>query len=300
MTRVTLEQWRMLLAVVEHGGFMQAAEVIHKSQSSIHAAVSKLQSQLGLDLLAVEGRRVRLTEAGEIMVRRAQALLAGANDIEAMAQSVASGCEALIRLAVDVIFPQELLFDVLERFSAQFPHTRIELEETVLSGGAELLTSNDADIAVTGRVPPGMLAEPLLDVEFIAVTSPQHPLQQLRREIDESDLRNHRQAVLRDSARRERVDSGWLQADQRWTVSHISTSIEIVRRGLAFAWLARTRIEPLLQSGELKPLPLRAGVTRRVTLYLCEASPGIGTAGQALKQLLLQATQPPEMVARRA
>lgn len=300
MNRVTLEQWRMLLAVVEHGGFMQAAEVIHKSQSSIHAAVSKLQSQLGLDLLAVEGRRVRLTEAGEIMVRRAQALLAGANDIEAMAHSVASGCEALIRLAVDLVFPQELLFDVLEHFSAQFPHTRVELEETVLSGAAELLVSNDVDVAITGRVPPGMLAEPLLDVEFMAVAAPEHPLHQLGREIDESDLRNHRQSVLRDSARRERIDSGWLQAEQRWTVSHISTSIEIVRRGLAFAWLARSRIEPLLKSGELKPLPLRAGVTRRATLYLCEASPGTGTAGQALKQLLLQAAQPPEPIARRA
>jgi DNA-binding transcriptional LysR family regulator len=287
----------MLLAVVEHGGFMQAAEVIHKSQSSIHAAVSKLQSQLGLDLLAVEGRRVRLTEAGEIMVRRAQSLLAGANDIEAMAHSVASGCEALVRVAVDLVFPQELLFDVLEQFSVQFPHTRIELEETVLSGAAELLTSNEVDIAITGRVPPGMLAEPMLDV---AVAAPGHPLHQLGREVDESDLRNHRQAVLRDSARRERMDSGWLQAEQRWTVSHISTSIEIVRRGLAFAWLARTRIEPLLDSGELKPLPLRAGVTRRATLYLCEATPGTGTAGQALKQLLLQAVQPAEPIARRA
>lgn len=290
----------MLLAVVEHGGFMQAAEVIHKSQSSIHAAVSKLQSQLGLDLLAVEGRRVRLTEAGEIMVRRAQALLAGANDIEAMAHSVASGCEALVRLAVDLVFPQELLFDALEQFSVQFPHTRIELEETVLSGAAELLTSNEVDIAITGRVPPGMLAEPLLDVEFIAVAAPEHPLHKLGREVDESDLRNHRQAVLRDSARRERMDSGWLQAEQRWTVSHISTSIEIVRRGLAFAWLARTRIDALLDNGELKPLPLRAGVTRRATLYLCEASPGTGVAGQALKQLLLQAVQPAEPIARRA
>jgi len=279
----------MLLAVVEHGGFMQAAEVIHKSQSSIHAAVSKLQSQLGLDLLAVEGRRVRLTEAGVIMVRRAQALLAGANDIEAMAHSVASGCEALVRLAVDLVFPQELLFDALQEFSAQFPHTRIELEETVLSGAAELLVANDVDIAITSRIPPGMLAEPLLDVEFIAVAAPSHPLHQLDREIDESDLRNHRQSVLRDSARRERMDSGWLQAEQRWTVSHISTSIEIVRRGLAFAWLARTRIGPLLDSGELKPLPLRAGVTRRATLYLCEASPGTGLAGQTLKQLLLKA-----------
>lgn len=280
----------MLLAVVEFGGFAQAAAGIHKSQSSIHAAVSKLQSQLGLELLAVEGRRVRLTEAGVILSRRAQSLLDNASDIEAMAGSLASGCEALVRLAVDVVFPDALLFDVLQQFSAQFPHTRIELEETVLSGAAELLMANDVDIAVTGRIPPGMLAEPLLDVEFIAVAAPTHPLHLLGRDIDEADLRNHRQSVLRDSARRERMDSGWLQAEQRWTVSHISTSIEIVQRGLAFAWLARTRIAPLLDSGELKPLPLRAGATRRATLYLCESTPDAGMAGTTLRQLLLQAS----------
>lgn len=291
MNHVTLEQWRMLLAVVEHGGFAQAAAAIHKSQSSIHAAVAKLQSQLGLPLLAVEGRRVRLTEAGTLLSRRAQALLASASAIEAMAGSLASGCEALVRLAVDVVFPPLQLFDVLQRFSLQFPHTRIELEETVLSGAAELLMANDVDLAVTGRVPPGMLGEPLLEVEFVAVASPQHPLHLLARDIDESDLRNHRQCVLRDSARRERLDSGWLQAEQRWTVSHISTSIEIVVRALAFAWLPRTRIQSLLQRGELQPLPLRRGATRRASLYVCEARPDTGVAIAQLKQLLLQSTQ---------
>ena len=54
--RVTLEQWRVLQAVVDHGGFAQAAEALHKSQSSISYTVAKLQEQLGFPLLAIEGR----------------------------------------------------------------------------------------------------------------------------------------------------------------------------------------------------------------------------------------------------
>ncbi|EDP99496.1 transcriptional regulator, LysR family protein [Shewanella benthica KT99] len=44
----TLEQWRILQAVVDFGGDAQAAAVLNKSQSSLNHAVAKLQSQLGI------------------------------------------------------------------------------------------------------------------------------------------------------------------------------------------------------------------------------------------------------------
>lgn len=41
--RVSLEQWRTLQAVVDNGGFAQAAEVLHRSQSSISYTVARMQ-----------------------------------------------------------------------------------------------------------------------------------------------------------------------------------------------------------------------------------------------------------------
>ncbi|HCW95511.1 MAG TPA: LysR family transcriptional regulator, partial [Pseudomonas sp.] len=38
--RVTLEQWRTLQAVIDSGGFAQAAEVLHRSQSSVSYTVA--------------------------------------------------------------------------------------------------------------------------------------------------------------------------------------------------------------------------------------------------------------------
>lgn len=43
--RVTLDQWRTLQAVVDHGGFAQAAEALHRSQSSISYTVARMQEQ---------------------------------------------------------------------------------------------------------------------------------------------------------------------------------------------------------------------------------------------------------------
>ena len=62
----TLEQWRIFQAVVEFGGYAQAAEKLNKSQSSLNHAVAKLQLTLGVALLEVRGRKASLTEEGEV------------------------------------------------------------------------------------------------------------------------------------------------------------------------------------------------------------------------------------------
>lgn len=67
LPRVTLEQWRALVAIVDAGGHAQAAQALHKSQSSITAAVHKLQATLGLRAFEVEGRKAVLTPAGRML-----------------------------------------------------------------------------------------------------------------------------------------------------------------------------------------------------------------------------------------
>ncbi|MGD8689953.1 MAG: LysR family transcriptional regulator, partial [Gammaproteobacteria bacterium] len=67
MPRITLEQWRALRAVVDHGGYAQAAEALHKSQSSVTYAIQKLESLLAVRAFEVQGRKAVLTEAGKAL-----------------------------------------------------------------------------------------------------------------------------------------------------------------------------------------------------------------------------------------
>jgi DNA-binding transcriptional LysR family regulator len=268
MPRTTLEQWRMLNAVVEHGGFAQAAAAIHKSQSSINHAVHKLEDRLGLPLLEVVGRKARLTEAGALMLRRATQLLEQAQQLEEVAGSLAAGGDATLRLALDEVLPPAAITAALQTLAGDYPHTRVELLETVLWGGPEALLAGEADLLVAATVPQGFLGSPVLATEFIAVAAPEHPLHQLGRALDTQDLAAHRQIVVRDSASGQRTDAGWLGAEQRWTVSHVSTSIDLVGSGMGFAWLPETRIAAALAGGALRPLPLQHGGRRPTTLFL--------------------------------
>lgn len=271
MNRTTLEQWRMLQAVVHHGGFAQAAGAIHKSQSTINHAVHKLQDQLGLPLLEVVGRKAQLTEAGTLMLRRAEQLLEQAGQLEEIAASLARGTEPEIRIAIDEIYPYEYLANCLQELATEYPNTRVQLMETVLSGGPELLLAGEVDLLIAGSVPQGFLGEPIMTAEFMAVAHPDHPLHHLGRTLARADLTMYRQIVVRDSALGRKADSGWLGAEQRWTVSHVATSVDMLRRGMGFAWLPVSRVRPLIALGELAELPLDKGARRAQVLYLTYA-----------------------------
>src|SRR4051812_2211483 len=80
--RITLEQWRALQAVVESGGYAQAAGSLHKSQSTVTYAVQKIERLLGLEVFEIRGRKAVLTDAGQVLYRRAKTLLEEAAMLE--------------------------------------------------------------------------------------------------------------------------------------------------------------------------------------------------------------------------
>lgn len=263
---IPIAQWQALLAVVDQGGYAPAAEALGKSQSSVSYAIQRLEDQLGLRVFRAQGRRAVPTAAGQVLLQRARLLVEHAQALETTARQLAAGRETLLRLAVDGLMPDWLLLQALETFSAHNPMTRIEIQETVLSGTDEALLRREVELVVSPRIPQGFSGEPLMQIRFVAVAAPGHPLQRLGRAPTWEDLRQHRQLVVRDSGR-QRQDAGWLDAAQRWTFSHISSSIRAACAGLGFAWYPELRIRDELASGQLTPLALAEGRHRYAMLY---------------------------------
>ena len=265
--KISLEQWRALLAVVDTGGYAQAAAALHKSQSAVTYAVQKMESLLGVKIFEVIGRKARLTATGEVLYRRARSLLDEAGALEGAAASLAVGWEPELRLAGEIVFPTWLLLNCFSRFAEDRPETRIELHETVLSGTEEALLERRVDLAVCSQVPRGFIGDFLIRLRFIPVAHPNHPLHGLGRELTLQDLRKHRHLVIRDTGSQRRGGT-WLGAEQIWTVSHKATSIQAAVMGLGFAWYPEEMVRGELDSGALKALPLREGAERFGDLYL--------------------------------
>lgn len=276
---ISLEQWRTLITVVEAGGYAQAAQILHKSQSAVTYAVQKIESLLGVKAFEIQGRKAILTSTGQMLYRRALILVGEANNLEKAARALSAGWEAEVYLASEILFPAELLLSCLSRFSQESPHTRVELIESVLGGTADVLYADEADLVISPQPPPGFMGELLMRIRLIAVAHIDHPLHQLDHELTERDLRNYRHVIVRDSGSKRNRNTLSVEVDQRWTVSQIATSIQAISLGYGFAWLPEQHIQNQLQSGLLKPLPLREGGVIEVPLYLILTNPDFSGPG---------------------
>lgn len=285
--RVTLEQWRVLQAVVDCGGFAQAADALSRSQSSVSYMIAKMQEQLGLSVLEIQGRKAQLTAAGEVLLRQSRQLVDDAFKLEEMAHRLDQGWEPEVRLVVDAAFPSRILMSALKRFAPESRGTRVQLQEVVLSGADEALIAGRADVALAAFVPQGFLGDPIIEVEFIAVAHRDHPLFAYQGPLTPDVLARELQVVIRDSGVNLKRDVGWLKAEQRWTVTSIATAVTTVASGLGFAWLPMHEIEEYLARGILRELPLSQGRRRCGSMFLVLARPeSVGPATRTLVEIL--------------
>jgi DNA-binding transcriptional LysR family regulator len=295
LPRTTAEQWGLLAAVVERGGFAQAAQALHRSQSAVSYSVARLQEQLGVPLLELRGRKAELNEHGTVLLARAKRIVADLRALELLAQSLRQGWESELRLVVDAAYPRAQLLRILEALQGSCAHTRLQLEDAVLSGAEQALVEGRADLVVAPAVPGGLLGEWLMDVNFIAVAHRDHALLREGRTLSADDLARHTQSVVRDSGTLRPRDAGWLGSPQRWTVSSLEASYAAVEAGLAYAWLPEHLAQPAIDSGVLAALPLTAGATRRLPLYLILAQPdAAGPAARRAAELFLAERTRPE------
>lgn len=287
-SKTTLEQWRILQAVVDHGGYAHAAKILNKSQSSLNHAVAKLQSQLDVQLLEVRGRKAYLTRAGEVMLRRSRLLSKSVEDLEELAKSINQEWEPEINIALELAFPDDFITPVLQEFYPLCRGSRLNIIDTVLTGTEELISEGWADIALTAHIPRGFLSEPILNVRFVPVAHPNHALARTNEAIDPNELVQHLQIVIKDTAKTPIERQGWLKAEQRWTVSQFETAIKFLKQGLGFCWLPLHNVKKYLENKELVQLNIEGSSFRSITMSLVNPhSDRMGPGTQMLTDMIL-------------
>jgi DNA-binding transcriptional LysR family regulator len=286
--KITLDQWRAFVAVVDAGGYAQAAEILHLSQSSVSYGVARIQELLGVAVFALQGRRAQLTPAGAALLPRVRQLLADAQRLEDSAKALGQGWESELVLVTDVLCPTVLVLAALKRFQPHGQGSRVQIREEVLSGADELLQSGQANLGITPRVPPECSGEALLDAEFLPVSSPGHELQRLGRPLTPQDLTHAIQVFIRDSGSGRQAEDAMSYSPQRWTVNSRETALELIRQSFGFCWAPRHWIQADLDSGLLCPLPLETPNSRRVPIYLV-VPPQPGPATRVMAECIKQA-----------
>ncbi|MEW6982652.1 LysR family transcriptional regulator [Colwelliaceae bacterium 6471] len=262
----TLEQWRILQSVVDYGGYAKAAEKLNKSQSSLNHAVAKLQSQLGINLLEVKGRKAYLTKAGETMLRRSRQIMQHVEALESLADTLDKGWEPEITIAVEIIYSKDDLYKILHEFQPLSRGSRLNIRDEVISGSAEAITEKRAEIVITNIVPQGYMANTICTIDMMAVCA-KHNDDIPNEQINLDELATHLQIVISDTGKA-KSDHGWLRAEQRWTVSNFHEAITILKTGLGFCWLPAHLAQPYIDSGDLRRVLIKDQTHKVIPLHL--------------------------------
>lgn len=176
-----MHQLQYFVRVAEAGNFTRAAEASFVSQPSLSQAVLKLEKELGQPLFQRLGRKVRLTEAGQILLVRAQQILALVEDARARVGD--SGNTGRIALAAIPTIAPYFLPKLLKKFTRRRPAATIDVHEDVTQTAIKRLLAGELDVAILALpIDEDQLhVERLCEEALWLVLPPEHALAQKKR-----------------------------------------------------------------------------------------------------------------------
>ncbi len=164
------------------GSFSAAARELGCTQPAVSQQMKALESSAGTPLLIRTGREMRLTQAGEALVRHASGILAGLTAAEEEVAAIAGLRAGRVRL---VSFPSgssTLVPGALAALREAHPGTRVSLVEAEPPRSVEMLREGDCDIALAFRYGASgaewadLVVRPLLTDRLIGLVPEGHRL----------------------------------------------------------------------------------------------------------------------------
>lgn len=167
---LNLERLRTLDALARHGSVSGAAEGLHVTTSAVSQQMSKLEREVGQQLLAKNGRGVRLTDAGRLLAEHAARILSqvelAQSDLEAQRGQVVGE----LRLSAFPTAARGLFPTALAALRAEHPGLRVRSSELEPEAGVAGVIRGDLDLAVVldwynkpMPLPDGLVKAPILD-----------------------------------------------------------------------------------------------------------------------------------------
>jgi len=190
VSQMDLHQLRVFQAAVKNGGFTRAGEALHLSQSTVSQHISQLEHELGCSLFLRVGKRVVVSDAGNLLVQYTEKIFRDLKNAEMAVRELSALKRGTVRLGVGPTTLTYRLPQVLADYKQRFP----EIELIVLSGNTEFLLgaiqSQNLDLAVVMQsdvAPKGLIITPLGSEELVVVLNQDHPLAR-KSALDPADL----------------------------------------------------------------------------------------------------------------
>ncbi|MFN3162763.1 MAG: LysR substrate-binding domain-containing protein [Pseudohongiellaceae bacterium] len=258
--RFTLKQLQIFLAVASHENVSRAATQLALSQSAASTALKELEQRFDLALFDRVGKRLKLSETGQLFRPRAAALLAQAEELEhALLRHDEVG---ELKVGATLTIGNYLAIPIMADFIQQHPGAHIELSVENTAQVARRVRNFELDIGLV----EGELQESELEIsywrddELCVFCAPEHPLAS-RRRLRDGDLKAIDWIVReRGSGTRQAFDramAGILpELHIKLELQHTEGIKRAVEAGLGVGCLSALTLQEAFSRGSLVPLPV--------------------------------------------
>ena len=251
---VTLDQLRTFVAAVDEGSFSAAGRKLRRAQSVVSQTLANLEAQLGIKLFDRSARYPQLTDEGRSLLPDARAVADNIDEFKARARAMREGLEPELAVAMDVMYPMEALTRAATHSRKAYPHTPLRLYVEALGAVIKPVLDRNCSIGIVGSlptIPDELQAEPLLDLPFITVVSPGHPLAGKRGAVSSAAAAKQVQLVLTD---RTALTSGrdfGVVSPLTWRLADLGAKHAFLRAGLGWGHMPQHMVQADLDSRAL-------------------------------------------------
>lgn len=178
------------IAELEHVG--QAAERLHRTQPALTGAIRRLEKAAGAPLFERAGRGIRLTPAGQVMLRWAQRLRFDVEDAQREVGDLGRGLSGTVRLGIVPTAAQFQLPQAVRKLLVEAPDVRLKTTVALVDVLMPLLRAGELDLVVgtEGRPEAGFVSRRLIEDHVVVAASASHEV--LRSRATLKDLTRYR------------------------------------------------------------------------------------------------------------
>ncbi|MFB9274798.1 LysR family transcriptional regulator [Cohnella cellulosilytica] len=146
-----MRQLRYFLAIAHEGQITRAAKQLNMEQPPLSRQLKLIEQELGVVLFDRNGKRLQLTQAGEMLRDRALVLMKQFEDTITYVQELGEGVQGVLSIGA-VVSCVSLLPPVLRKFTEKYPQVTFKIQEGDHFLLGELLENRDLEFIVT-RLP---------------------------------------------------------------------------------------------------------------------------------------------------
>jgi len=262
---LNLKQLEAFYLVIKRKSFTRAAEELNVTQPAVTIQVKSLEKSLNLRLIQHIGKRIQLTEAGELLYQYAEKIFDLVSDANEKMRDFKKLMRGTLQIGTTKNYARYIMPSLLSEFQRRFPRIKVILDEGNSEDMAKSVLEKKNELALISQLNLDRKIKSIYfsTVEFVLVASPEHRFSQ-RQSISLREL-NGEPVILREKGSGSRT--AVLRKFQEYGIwpsviieaSSLDFIVDYVKQNKAVSFMFEPDIKEELEKGILKVIFIEEG-----------------------------------------